>query len=64
MSADVWVCIARDKQTFTKKEQSFPHSAEFLFGGIMPVKIKIVHTRPQRVTVDIRVPEWREYIQY
>jgi hypothetical protein len=30
----------------------------------MPVKIKIVHTRPQRVTVDIRVPEWREYIQY
>ncbi len=30
----------------------------------MSVKIKIVRTRPQRVAVDVRVPQWREYIQY
>lgn len=30
----------------------------------MPVKIKVINTRPARVDVVVNRPEWREYIQY
>lgn len=43
-------------------------SAESLFGVLggseMPVKIKIIRSRPSRVDVTVRRPGWQEYIQY
>lgn len=35
-----------------------------LGGSKMPVKIKIIRTRPLRVDVTVRRPGWQEYIQY
>lgn len=30
----------------------------------MPVKIKIVKSRPERVEVKVRKPSWQQYLSY
>jgi len=35
-----------------------------VFGGFMPVKIKVINSRPSHVSVTVHRPNWQEFITY